>query len=301
MQEKRSKSEIRQLVSRDDNTSLSVRKQCEILDINRSSVYRHPKGESTENLEIMKEMDRHHTDHPDEGVIGMRGMLFALGYIVNPKRIRRLMRLMNIKAIYPQKNLTKLAKGEYVYPYLLRNMDITHINQVWSIDISYIAMEHGFMYLTAIIDVYSRFVVGWHIGNSLDADVSVGLLKNCISRWGAPEIVNSDQGCQYTSKDWVNTLKDNSIQISMDGKGRATDNIWIERFWRTVKRGYVYLHPVENGLELYNGLKGFIDYYNMERSHACLGGVSPSSVYLDKKDKKIVKKRKKKNKYASAA
>ncbi len=249
----------------------------------------------------MRKMDEHHIDHPDEGVIGMKGMLCRKGYMVNTKRVRRLMRLMNIKAIYPQKNLTKLAKGEYVYPYLLRNMEITHINQIWSIDISYIAMEHGFMYLTAIIDVYSRFIVGWHLGNSLDAEVSVNLLKDCIAHYGVPEIVNSDQGCQYTSKEWIRTLKENSIQISMDGKGRATDNIWIERFWRTAKRGYVYLHPAENGLQLYNGLKGFINYYNMERSHAELGGVSPSSVYLNKNIKKKVKKRKNKKKYASAA
>lgn len=160
----RSKGEIRHLVSKRKNAPLSVRKQCELLQISRSQLYREPKGESKENLDIMKKMDEHHIDHPDEGVVGMRGMLRNNGYKINTKRVRRLMRLMNIKAIYPQKNLTKLAKGEYVYPYLLRNLEVTHSNQVWSIDISYIAMAHGFMYITVIIDVYSRFIVGWHIG-----------------------------------------------------------------------------------------------------------------------------------------
>ncbi|MFR9607888.1 MAG: IS3 family transposase [Rikenellaceae bacterium] len=278
-----------------------MRKQCEILQVSRSQVYRKPKGESEENLEIMRKMDEHHIEHPDEGVLGMRGMLRNNGYTINTKRVRRLMRLMNIKAIYPQKNLTKLAKGEYVYPYLLRNLEVVRPNQVWSIDISYIAMAHGFMYITAIIDVYSRFIVGWHIGNSLDAEVSVSLLKECIEQRGAPEVVNSDQGCQYTSKEWVKTLKENDIKISMDGRGRATDNIWIERFWRTLKRGYIYLHPAEDGLELHRGVKGYIDYYNFERSHTELGGAPPSSVYLTGKSKPTVKKRKKVNKYASAA
>lgn len=299
MQEKRSKGEIRQLVSKRKNAPLSVRKQCEILGVSRSQVYRSLKGESAENLEIMRKMDEHHIDHPDEGVIGQCGMLRGCGYKVNPKRVRRLMKLMNIKAIYPQKNLTKLAKGEY--PYLLRTLEVIRPNQVWSIDISYIAMSQGFMYITAIIDVYSRFVVGWHIGNSLDAEVSVNLLKECIDRYGVPEIVNSDQGCQYTSKEWIKTLKENNIRVSMDGKGRATDNIWIERFWRTLKRGYIYLHPAENGVELYKGVKGYIDYYNFQRAHAQLSGVPPCRVYLCGNVKPPVKKRKKQTKYASAA
>ncbi len=205
-----------------------MRKQCEILKVSRSQIYRSAKGESEENLEIMRKMDEHHIEHPDEGVLGMRGMLRLDGYDINTKRVRRLMRLMNIKAIYHQKNLTKLAKGEYVYPYLLRNLDVTRCNQVWSIDISYIAMSHGFMYITAIIDVYSRFIVGWHIGNSLDAEVSVNLLKECIMRYGAPEIVNSDQGCQYTSKTQVIGFK--KADLCSINPSKSPQTVWVTYF-----------------------------------------------------------------------
>ena len=172
-------------------------------------------------------MDHHNTDHPDEGVYGMRNMLRDNYLTINHKRIRRLMRLMDIKAVYPQRNLTKIAKGEYKYPYLLRGIDIYHRNQVWSLDITYIAMSSGFMYLTAIIDVYSRFIVGWHLGNSLEAQVSATLQEDAIAQYGKPEIVNSDQGSQYTSHLWADLLKRNMIKINLDGKGRATDNIWI--------------------------------------------------------------------------
>lgn len=224
-------------------------------------------------------MDEHNIEHPDEGVFGMQNMLFSNELIVNHKRVRRLMRLMDIKAIYPRKNLTAIAVGEYKYPYLLRQMDITRRNQVWSIDITYIAMAHGFMYLTAIIDVYSRFIVGWCVGNSLEANVSLSVLKEAIACYGKPEIVNSDQGCQYTSKLWTGYLNDNEIQISMDGRGRATDNIWIERFWRTIKRGYIYLHPAEDGIELYRGIQKFIGYYNYDRAHSSLERKKPYIVY----------------------
>lgn len=280
MQKERSSREKKGLVS-SDNRKLSVRKQCYLLEINRSGIYYKPVEVSAENFEIMRLMDRHNTYHPDEGVIGMRNMLMSRELIVNHKRIRRLMRLMDIKAIYPKRNLTKSNKSEYKYPYLLRNMDITRPNQVWSIDITYIAMASGFMYLTAIIDAYSRFIVGWHVGNSLDAEVSVNVLKDAIARYGKPEIVNSDQGSQYTSAHWVNCLQDpsNAIKISMDGKGRATDNFWIERFWRTIKRGHIYLHPAENGTELHHGVRHYIEYYNHSKGHTAHNGLPPALAY----------------------
>lgn len=229
----------------------------------------------------MRLMDEHNIDHPDEGVQSMKSMLIDHEMKVNHKRIRRLMKIMDIKAIYPQKNLTAIARGEYKYPYLLRGLEITKPNQVWSIDITYIAMARGFMYLTAIIDVYSRFVVGWSVGNSLEADVSLSVLKGAIARYGKPEIVNSDQGSQYTSHLWVNYLNDpqQKIKISMDGRGRATDNIWIERFWRTIKRGHVYLHPANDGIELHRGVAGYIEYYNHRKRHSSLGRLTPASVY----------------------
>lgn len=251
------------------------------MEINRSGVYYKTAPVSAQNLEIMRLMDSHNIDHPDEGVIGMRYMLIGNQLRVNHKRIRRLMQLMDIKAIYPKRNLTRHAKDGYKFAYLLRNMDIIRPNQVWSIDITYIAMSTGFMYLTAIIDVYSRFIVGWHVGNSLEAEVSVNVLKEAIARYGKPEIVNSDQGSQYTSAQWVDYLQspENAIKISMDGKGRATDNIWIERFWRTIKRGYVYLHPAENGTELWRGVRGYIDYYNYQRGHDAHNGLPPALAY----------------------
>lgn len=258
---------------------MSIRKQCQALNISRSRIYHKPKAEKAENLEVMHLMDEHNIEHPDEGVQGMRNMLINNSIVVNHKRIRRLMKLMDIKAIYPQKNLTVIAKNEYKYPYLLRHLDVTHPNQVWSVDITYIAMSHGFMYLTAIIDVYSRFIVGWNIGNSLDADVSLEVLQQAIARYGKPEIVNSDQGSQYTSHMWVNYLNASEIKISMDGRGRARDNIWIERFWRTIKRGYVYLHPAADGHELHHGVRDYIHYYNYLRGHSAVGDRPPYLTY----------------------
>jgi putative transposase len=226
-------------------------------------------------------MDKHNIVHPDEGVIGMKNMLLDHGYLVNHKRVRRLMQEMNIKAIYPQKNLTKFIKGQHVYPYLLRNLEITHPNHVWSTDITYIAMEKGFMYLVAIIDVFSRCILGWTVSNSLDAWVSVDLLEQTIAKHGKPDIVNSDQGSQYTSNSWIQLLKNNDIDISMDGKGRATDNIWIERFWRTIKRGYIYLYPATDGLMLFKGIEKYINYYNSQRRHSAIFNKKPQEYYYE--------------------
>lgn len=260
---------------------MSIRKQCTVLKVSRSQLYYKPKQDSTANLEVMRLMDEHNIDHPDEGVRSMRNMLIGNEMIVNHKRIRRLMKLMDLKAIYPQRNLTAIAKGEYKYPYLLRKLNVNRPNQVWSIDITYIAMAHGFMYMTAIIDVYSRFIVGWNVGNSLDAEVSLEVLKDAIARHGRPEIINSDQGSQYTSSLWVNYLQTpgSEIKISMDGRGRATDNIWIERFWRSLKRGYVYLNPAADGIELYHGIRQWVTYYNCAKAHSSIGNQPPCVAY----------------------
>ena len=198
----------------DNQYALSVRKQCELLSVHRSGLYYAPKGESSENLEIMRLM-----------------------------------------AIYPKKNLSKLGLKKYIHPYLLKRLKIERPNQVWAIDITYIPMKDGFMYLTAIIDVYSRYIVGWGISNSLEAKASLSVLEQAIRDNGKPEIINSDQGSQFTCEDWVKYLKEEGIKISMDGKGRAIDNIFIERFWRTLKYDHVYMHPASDGLELYQGIK----------------------------------------------
>ena len=235
--------ERRGLVSKDDHLSLQT--QCNLLGISKSGLYYLPKGESDENLEIMKKMDKYHHDHPTYGVLQMQDYLFSLCFLVNPKRVRRLMRKARISVQYPKRNLSKLGLAAYIYPYLLRNLTIDHPNQVWEIDITYIPMDKGFMYLTAIIDVYSRFIVGWGLHNSLHGENVIEVLEAAIEEHGVPEIINSDQGSQFTSPAWVNKLNEHGISISMDGRGRATDNIYIERFWRTLKQDYVYPFPAK--------------------------------------------------------
>lgn len=263
----------------DPQDELSIRKQCDLLSIHRSGLYYQPKGESAENLEIMRIMDEHYLKHPTEGVISMQDLLFALGFVVNHKRVRRLLRLMGLMAIYPKKNLSKLGLKKYIHPYLLKGLDITRPNQVWGIDITYIPMKNGFLYLTAIIDVYSRYIVGWGISNTLDADATLSVLKQAIRDHGKPEIINSDQGSQFTCDQWVSYLKEEEILISMDGKGRAVDNIFIERFFRSLKYNHVYLYPAADGLELYKGIKEYIDYYNNIKCHQGIGRQIPATLY----------------------
>ena len=258
-------SQRRKLV--DNQHELSIRKQCEALSVHRSGLYYAPTGESPENLEMMRIMDEHYLKHPTEGVIRMQDLLLALGFVVNHKRVRRLLRLMGLMAIYPKKNLSKLGLKKYIHPYLLKGLDINRPNQVWSIDISYLPMKNGFLYITAIIDVYSRYIVGWGISNTLDADASLTVLKQAITDHGKPEVINSDQGSQFTCEGWVSYLKEEDIRISMDGKGRAIDNIFIERFWRSLKYDHVYLYPANDGLELYQGVKEHILYYNYTLHH----------------------------------
>lgn len=269
--------QLRSFITADKN--ISIRRQCKLLGIHRSGSYYKPAGESPDNLALMRLLDEHYIDHPTYGVLQMQDYLTSHGYKVNIKRVRRLLRKMGIMAIYPRRNLSKLLHAKYIRPYLLRGLRITRPNQVWAIDITYIPMARGFMYLTAIIDLYSRFVVGWDVFNSLDADNSLLVLKQAINQYGQPGIINSDQGSQFTCALWVEYLSTKGIQISMDGKGRATDNIFIERLWRTVKQDYVYLHPADNGLELYSGLKEFFNFYNTFKKHQGIGRVTPVELY----------------------
>lgn len=256
----------------------SIRRQCEILVVNRSSLYYKPVGEIEDNIELMRLMDSLFTDDPTLGVLGMQDELEEKGTTANPKRIRRLLRKMGIEAIYPKRNLSKLGKAKYVHPYLLRNLKVEGPNHVWAIDITYIPMKQGSMYLTAIIDLYSRYIVGWQISNSMEKETQTELLASTIKKHGKPKIINSDQGSQYTCEHWVSFLKENSIAISMDGKGRATDNAYIERFFRTLKWKHVYLHPAKDGLELYKGIDTFIEKYN-NRRHRGIGRQKPSQLY----------------------
>jgi putative transposase len=265
-----------------DNEQLSVRAQCKLLGFSRSNLNYKPVGESQENLKIMRLMDEEFLYHPTNGVLQMQDFLKDMGMVVNTKRVRRLLRKMGIMALFPKKNLSKLGHAKYIRPYLLRGLSITKPNQVWAIDITYIPMAKGFMYLTAIIDVYSRYVVGWELFNSLDAENSLLVLKTAIAQHGAPQIINSDQGSQFTCALWTNYIENElngETKISMDGKGRATDNIFIERFWRTVKQDYVYLHAPEDGAVLFKGLSKFIDYYNNKKHHQGIGRIPPAKIY----------------------
>lgn len=246
---------------------ISLRKQCDILSVPRSSLYYVPIAEKPENVKMMNIMDEHLLKHPTEGVVSMVDLLKEKGYPVGPKRIRRLFKLMGYQALYRRRNLTKNALREFIRPYLLRGLKITRANQVWCTDITYIPMAKGFMYMTAIIDVYSRKIVGWGISNSMTKQWCIDVLKAAIARYGKPEILNTDQGSQYTSFAWTNFLSQNQISISMDGKGRATDNAWIERFWKSLKYDYIYLNPADNGLELFEGVQNHIAYYNAKTHH----------------------------------
>ena len=250
-----------------DSKGMSIRKQCEVLEVPRSSLYYKPKGEKEENLEMMQIMDKHLIDHPTEGVMSMVYLLKGLGHTVGPKRIRRLFRLMGRETLYRRKNLTKLGLREYIRPYLLRNLKIERPNQVWVTDITYIPMRKGFMYLTAVMDVYSRKILSWGLSNSQDAKWCKQVLEEAISRYGKPEIINSDQGSQYTSSLWINYIEGQDIKVSMDGKGRALDNIYIERFWKSIKYDYIYLNPCDDGFELLKGIKKHMEYYNQKVHH----------------------------------
>jgi putative transposase len=246
---------------------LSVRKQCELLTINRGCVYYKPVEEKPENIAMMRLMDEHLLNHPTEGVKSMVYWLRDKGLPIGPKRIRRLFRIMGHNTIYRRKNLTKAGLREYIRPYLLRGLDILKPNQVWCTDITYIPMRKGFMYLTAVMDVYSRKILAWGISNSMDASWCLEVLKQAITRYGKPEIINSDQGSQYTSALWTQFLEECEIKISMDGKGRATDNTWIERFWKSLKYDYVYLNPSDDGFELFEGVQNHIEYYHAKIHH----------------------------------
>lgn len=272
---------MRQLIQlvEPDGASWSVRRQVALLGINRSSFYYQPQGESETNLTLMRMMDKWFLEDPTLGVLGMQDQLREQGLFYNEKRIRRLLRLMGIEALYPKKNLSRLGLAKYIHPYLLRGMEITQPNQVWAIDITYIPMEHGFLYLTAIIDVYSRYIVGWLLSNTLDKETQTSALMEAIARYGCPKIINSDQGSQYTCEHWISVLQGNNIQISMDGKGRATDNAFIERWFRTLKQKYIYLCPAKDGRSLYHGIAKFVERYNHTR-HQGIDRKKPNELYI---------------------
>lgn len=262
------------------NIKLSINKQCQLLSIQRSGYYYREKEESTLNRELMAEIDKEYTARPFMGVPSMTEFLRRdMGYKVNKKRVERLFKLMDISAIVPGPHTSKGCKEHKKYPYLLRNLKITEPNQVWATDITYVPVKNGHMYLIAIIDLYSRFVVGWALSNTMESEWCLETLKNAILAYGKPKIFNTDQGSQFTSDIFTGFLEENHITISMDGKGRATDNIFIERLWRSVKYEHVYLHAYESGIDLYKGLKEYFPYYNQVRRHSSIKHKRPIDVY----------------------
>lgn len=228
---------------------------------------------------FMRLIDEQYLKMPCWGSRSMRNFLRRLGYKINRKRVQRLMRLMGLEAIYPKPRTSRPHPEHKVYPYLLRDKTISHPNQVWTTDITYIPMSRGFMYLVAVMDWYSRKVLSYKISNTLDTTFCIEALKEALCRYGPPQIFNTDQGAQFTSKEFTETLKSSGVAISMDGKGRAQDNIFIERLWWTIKHQYLYLHAFENGSQLRSGLKRWFEFYNCERSHQALEAKTPDEVY----------------------
>lgn len=258
---------------------LPVKAQCQALGLNRSTAYYEPAGESAENEAVMKELDRLYMDRPTRGSRTMKDELEKKGWRVGRERIRRLMRLMGLIAIYPKKQTSHPGKGHKIYPYLLRKLKIVRPRQVYAADITYIPMAKGFVYLVAIIDWYSRKVLAHRLSNTLDASFCVEALEEAIAVHGKPEIFNTDQGAQFTSDDFVGVLKSHEIQISMDGKGRWVDNVMVERLWRSLKYEEVYLKAYETVAEARRSITTYFRYFNEERRHTSLGRRTPDEVF----------------------
>lgn len=264
-----------------DHSVLSISKQCKLLGIHRSGLYYTPNTENCLNLKLMRLIDEHYTQYPFKGAKRMHTWLtMDMGFHVNHKRVERLYyKVMGLRAIMPGKHTTKKHKAHKTYPYLLRNLKVETPNQVWATDITYIPMKKGFMYLTAIIDLHSRFVLNWSVSNTMDAEWCARLVQDTIDIHGSPEIINTDQGSQYTSEVFTKTVLDNKIKISMDGKGRAIENVFIERLWRSVKYESIYLNPPESGLYLYKQLHQYFQFYNNERRHQGIENQIPKDRY----------------------
>lgn len=258
--------------------ALSIRRQCELLGLNRSSYYYRPAAESAFNLQLMRLIDEQYMKTPFYGYPKMTAHLRRAGYTVNPKRVYRLMQKMGIQAIHPQKRTTQPEAGHKIYPYLLRDLAITHPNQVWSSDITYVPMPRGFMYLVAVIDWYSRYVLAWQLSNTLDGRFCLDTLQHALQR-GRPDLFNTDQGVQFTATAYIQCLEAASIRISMDGRGRALDNIFIERLWRSLKYEDIYLKEYATVSALAAGLERYFTFYNQERPHQSLKYATPAEVH----------------------
>jgi putative transposase len=261
-----------------EHAEISVRRQCELVGVNRAGLYYEPVGESHENLRLMQLLDEQYRKTPFYGSRRMTEWLRAKGFEVNRKRISRLMEVMEIEAVYPRPRLSQPGEGHKIYPYLLRGVEVARVNQVWSTDITYIRMAQGFVYLAAVMDWFSRYVISWSLSLTMELDFCVEALKLALRR-GQPEIFNSDQGSQFTSERFTGELRAREIAISMDGRGRCMDNIFIERLWRSLKYEEVYLKDYASVTEARAGIERYLRFYNHERLHQSLGYQTPAALY----------------------
>ncbi len=266
------------------DTTMSIRSQCDLLGVARSNYYYQPIGESAENLKYMRIIDEQYMRTPYFGYRKMMQWMVLQGHPVNAKRIQRLMSLMGLQGAVPGPHTSKPHPQQKIYPYLLRGMKLEQPHLVWSTDFTYIPMPNGFMYLAAVIDWYSRYVLSWELSNTMDHIFCLNALMNALEH-GDPVVFNTDQGSQYTSTQFTQPLLDRQILISMDGRGRALDNVFIERLWRSVKYENIYLNDYQSVLKLYNGLSEYFAFYNYERPHQALGGVTPAEVHYARKQK----------------
>jgi len=265
----------------DRTHELSITAQAKLLSISRGSVYYQPKSISAETQALMNRIDRLHLDFPFAGSRMLRDLLRREGYRVGRKRVAGLMRRMGIEALYRKPKTTRRHPGHKIYPYLLRKLAITRPNQVWAMDITYIPMARGFVYLAAVVDWYTRRVLSWKLSTTMDAHFCVDAVEEALARYDAPEIMNTDQGSQFTSFPFTQLLKDNAIRISMDGKGCWRDNVFVERLWRSVKYEEVYLHAYETVSSARSGLDRYFRFYNSQRPHSSLDRKTPDEVYFN--------------------
>jgi putative transposase len=259
---------------------ISLRRQCALIGLDRSTYYYLPAGESELNLQLMRLIDAQYLKTPFYGWPRMTAHLRRHGYAVNHKRVQRLMQIMGLQAIYPKPRTSLAGQGHKIYPYLLRGLAITRPNQVWSADVTYVPMQHGFMYLVAVIDWFSRYVLGWQLSNTLDGRFCLDALQQAL-RLGQPDIFNTDQGVQFTALDFTACVEATGVRVSMDGRGRALDNIFVERLWRSVKYEDIYIKDYASVAELDAGLQAYFRFYNHERPHQSLAYRTPAEVHMN--------------------
>jgi putative transposase len=264
----------------DEESKLSVRRQCTLLSLHRSTLYYAPKPVPTSDLELMRLIDEEYMRRPIYGSRKMTHWLQEHGHEVNRKRVQRLMRLMGLAGLVPRRSTSKPHPGHKRYPYLLRGLDVVRANQVWATDITYIPMAHGFVYVVAIIDWHSRAVLAWRLSNTMDTAFCIEALEEALGRWGTPEIFNSDQGSQFTDGEFIAVLEAHGIRISMDGRRRWLDNVFVERLWRSLKYEEVYLHAYDDAAEARARIGEYFRFFNDERPHQSLGYAVPTAVYF---------------------